>query len=91
MTNGNGNFKSPSGVQLLADGFSPSGAAAAAQQQIAFHVGEAHLVQNDPYLSSLLIVQPRLARNKQALVAAIRSLVNNAVSHLSLSDSVTLR
>lgn len=58
---------------------------------MAFDVSEAHLVQNDPYLSPLLIVLPRLARNKQALVAAIRSLVNNAFSHLSLSDSVTLR
>lgn len=90
MTNGNGNFKSLSGVQLLADAFLRA-AQQQRRQQIALHVSEAHLVQSDPYLSSLLIVQPRLAGNKQALVAAIRSLVNNTFSHLSLSDSVTLR
>lgn len=62
-----------------------------AEEQITFHVSEARLVQHDLYLSSLLIVQPRLTRNKQALVAEIPSLVNSAFSHLSLSDRVTLR
>lgn len=57
------------------------------KEQITSHVSEANLAQNDPDLSSLLIVQPRVAGNKEALVAEIPSLISSAFSHLSLSDS----
>lgn len=85
FANCNKNFKSVSAARLPAGwqmAFSET-----RQEQITFHVSQSHLVQNDPYLSSLLIAQPRLTGNKQALEAEIRSLVSSRVTCVYLAES----